>query len=105
MTVFGRAAPAAAGETPAVAVVGVERSFGSLRAITGVTLCVASGTVAGIVGPNGAGKTTLIAMICGLVRPSAGTIRVLGEDVAAAGASLRARIFLPTLFFKPLTGT
>ena len=92
MTVFGRAAPAAAGETPAVAVVGVERSFGSLRAITGVTLCVASGTVAGIVGPNGAGKTTLIAMICGLVRPSAGTIRVLGEDVAAAGASLRARI-------------
>ncbi len=43
-------------------------------------------------GPNGAGKTTLIDVICGLVTPSSGTARVLGQDVSANAAALRARI-------------
>src|SRR6185436_10338379 len=60
--------------------------------LDGVSLRVLSGTVIGIVGPNGAGKTTLIDVICGLVRPSRGSVSVLGEDVAAHPAALRARI-------------
>ncbi len=82
-----------AGESgAAIEVIGVKRSFGNVRAIDGLTLSVPTGTVVGIVGPNGAGKTTLIDMICGLVHPSEGVVRVLGEDVANSGAALRARI-------------
>jgi len=66
--------------------------FGRVRALDGVSLRIPAGTVVGIVGPNGAGKTTLIDVICGLVRPSKGIARVLGEDVAAHGSALRARI-------------
>jgi ABC-2 type transport system ATP-binding protein len=83
---------AVSGASAAVEAIGVTRSFGGVRAIDGLSLHVSAGSVMGIVGPNGAGKTTLIDMICGLIRPSSGTVRVLGEDVATAGASLRARI-------------
>ena len=76
----------------AVETVDVRRSFGDVRAIDGLSLTIQTGTVVGIVGPNGAGKTTLIDMICGLIRPSSGTVRVLGEEVVRAGATLRARI-------------
>lgn len=76
----------------AVEVDNLKCSFGRIRALDGFSLAVQTGTVMGIVGPNGAGKTTLIDAICGLVRPTSGTVRVLGEDMASAGASLRARI-------------
>ncbi len=82
-----------AGESAAaVEVIDVRRTFGKVRAIDGLSLSVPTGNVVGIVGPNGAGKTTLIDMICGLVRPSSGTVRVLGENVATSGAALRSRI-------------
>ena len=76
----------------AVEVTDVHCTFGSVRALDGISLTVPSGKVVGIVGPNGAGKTTLIDIICGMVRPSSGSVRVLGADVVTAGASLRARI-------------
>ena len=66
--------------------------FGRIRALDGLSLDVAAGTVVGIVGPNGAGKTTLIDVICGLVRPTSGSARVLGQDVSVNAAALRARI-------------
>src|SRR5213593_2004812 len=75
-----------------VDVVDVTCNFGRVRALDGLSLRVLPGTVVGVVGPNGAGKTTLMDVICGLVRPSRGTARVLGEDVASHGAALRARI-------------
>ena len=75
-----------------VEVADVTCDFGQVRALDCLSLRVLAGTVVGIVGPNGAGKTTLIDVICGLVRPSRGTVRVLGENVAAQGAALRARI-------------
>src|SRR5438876_5372769 len=78
--------------TPAVEAMDVSCTFGRVRALDHVSLRVASATVVGIVGPNGAGKTTLIDVICGLVRPSQGAVRVLGHDVAASSAALRARI-------------
>ncbi len=76
----------------AVEVSNVQCSFGGIRAIDGLSLRIAAGTVVGIVGANGAGKTTLIDMICGLVRPQHGTILVMGQNAAAAGPALRARI-------------
>ena len=66
--------------------------FGRIRALDGLSLDVKAGTVVGIVGPNGAGKTTLIDVICGLVRPTSGSARVLGQDVSANAAALRVRI-------------
>jgi len=50
------------------------------------------GSMMGIVGPNGAGKTTLLKLVLDLVRPDAGTLRVLGEDPRAAGPRVRSRI-------------
>ena len=77
---------------PDVEVSGVSCVFGSVVALDDLSLRVEPGTVVGIVGPNGAGKTTLIDVICGLVRPTRGSVRVLGQDVSAHAAALRARI-------------
>jgi ABC-2 type transport system ATP-binding protein len=80
------------GASPAIEVSDVVCQFGRIRALDGLSLRVMRGTVVGVVGPNGAGKTTLIDVICGLLRPSRGTVRVLGEDVAGNTGALRARI-------------
>jgi len=76
----------------AIEVVDVSRNFGRIRAIDGLSLNVRTGSVVGIVGPNGAGKTTLIDMICGLVRPSEGVLRVMGKDVVVSGKATRGLI-------------
>lgn len=85
--------PGAASQSEsAVEIRNVVCQFGRIRALDGISLDVKAGTVVGIVGPNGAGKTTLIDVVCGLVRPTSGSARVLGQDVAANAAALRARI-------------
>jgi len=61
----------------------VEKRYGALRALAGVTLEVSEGEFFGLLGPNGAGKTTLISIIAGLARASSGEVRVLGADVVA----------------------
>jgi ABC-2 type transport system ATP-binding protein len=66
-------------ETFAVDVEGVQKKFGDVRALDGVTLRVRTGEIYGLLGPNGAGKTTLIRAIVGLVAPDAGTVTVLGR--------------------------
>src|SRR5712691_4663678 len=66
-------------EAFAVDVEGVQKRFGSLRALDGVTLRVRTGEIYGVLGPNGAGKTTLIRAIVGLIAPEAGTVTVLGR--------------------------
>ncbi len=57
------------------------RSFGSLRAVDGVELEVAEGSITGLIGPNGAGKTTLFDLLGGTLAPSAGEIRFRGERI------------------------
>jgi ABC-2 type transport system ATP-binding protein len=61
----------------------VEKRYGALRALAGVSLAVEPGEFFGLLGPNGAGKTTLINIIAGLARADAGQVAVLGADVRA----------------------
>jgi ABC-2 type transport system ATP-binding protein len=69
----------------AVAVEGVSKSFGSLKALDEVSLEVRTGEVYGLLGPNGSGKTTLIRMLVGLILPDAGTVTVLGTRMPDVG--------------------
>lgn len=72
---------------------GVEKRYGALAALAGVSLSVAAGEFTALVGGSGSGKTTLLKTINGLVRPDAGAIRVEGQNVAAAAPHvLRRRI-------------
>jgi len=66
-------------EAFAVDVENVVKSFGTLKALDGVTLRVRQGEIYGLLGPNGAGKTTLIRALVGLVAPDSGTVTVLGR--------------------------
>ncbi|HSV30199.1 MAG TPA: ABC transporter ATP-binding protein, partial [Candidatus Omnitrophota bacterium] len=66
---------------PAIQVESLAKSFGDLVAVDHVDFTVARGSVTALLGGNGAGKTTTISMLLGLLLPSAGTIRVLGEDM------------------------
>lgn len=63
----------------AVTAVGVTKRYGRTTALDDCDLEVPAGRVVGLVGPNGAGKSTLLRMCCGLARPTAGTLTVLGE--------------------------
>ncbi|HEX7053014.1 MAG TPA: ABC transporter ATP-binding protein [Burkholderiales bacterium] len=67
----------------AIEVRDVEKRYGALRALAGVSLEVEEGEFFGLLGPNGAGKTTLINVIAGLARANRGTVRVRGADVVA----------------------
>lgn len=65
----------------AIETIGLTRNFGSLCAVNAINLRVERGTFYGFLGPNGAGKSTTIKMLTGLLAPSAGAMRILGEDV------------------------
>jgi len=67
--------------TPVLEAHGVTHVFGSVAALTDVTLNVYPGEVIGLVGDNGAGKSTLVKILCGALRPTAGTLRIDGEPV------------------------
>src|SRR5262245_42124282 len=65
---------------PAIETKGLKRTFGELVAVDGVDLTVPRGTMYGFLGPNGAGKSTTIKCLTGLLRPTAGEVRILGID-------------------------
>jgi ABC-2 type transport system ATP-binding protein len=69
----------------AVDIENVSKSFGSLKALNGVSLRVRQGEIYGLLGPNGAGKTTLIRMVCGLLEAHAGKVTVLGHTMPNVG--------------------
>ncbi|WP_236828505.1 MULTISPECIES: ABC transporter ATP-binding protein [unclassified Blastococcus] len=71
---------------------GLRMSYGSQEVLSGVDLAVHPGEVVCLLGPNGAGKTTTIEILEGFRLPSAGEVRVLGEDPATAGDAWRARV-------------
>ncbi len=72
---------------------GVRKVYsGRIEALKGVDLVLTEGEAVGIVGPNGAGKTTLIKLLLGLLRPTAGSVKVWGEDAYSLSYPLRQRI-------------
>lgn len=82
--------------TAVIAIDGLVKDYGDVRALDGVDLEVREGEIFGFIGPNGAGKSTTIRILLDLLRPTSGTVRVLGEDPRAGGPRLRARLgYLP----------
>ncbi len=73
---------------------GIRKAFGDVRALDGVDLTVATGTVLGLLGPNGAGKTTLVRVLTTLLKPDSGSASVVGLDVVRDATALRERIGL-----------
>ena len=78
---------------PVVEVAELTRSFGSRRAVAGVTFGLDAGECLALFGPNGAGKTTLLRMLAGLLKPTSGTARISGIQLPG-GALARARVGL-----------
>src|ERR687896_1812526 len=76
----------------AISISGLVKSFGSVRALDGLDLQVAEGEVHGFLGPNGAGKSTTIRVLLGLLRASAGEVRLLGGDPWADAVALHRRL-------------
>jgi ABC-2 type transport system ATP-binding protein len=75
---------------------GLSKSYGPVQALRGVDLEVPRGEIFGFLGPNGSGKTTTIRCLLDLIRPSGGTIRVLGLDPQAEPVAVRKRVgYLP----------
>ncbi len=74
----------------------LSKTYASLKAVDGVSLHVAPGEIHGFLGPNGAGKTTTIRMIAGLLKPTAGTVRINGHDMAREPELAKASLgFIP----------
>ncbi|MBF0283267.1 MAG: ABC transporter ATP-binding protein [Magnetococcales bacterium] len=92
---------------PALAVEGVIKQYPGRRALNGVSFAIPPGVCVALLGHNGAGKTTLMKLLLGLTRPTAGAVRVLGENPAEVPLEFRRQIgFLPenVIFHDELTG-
>jgi branched-chain amino acid transport system ATP-binding protein len=83
---------------PVLAVSGLTRSFGALKATADVSLDLRPGEVHALIGPNGAGKSTLIHQIAGTLAPDSGAVRFMGRDVTRLGVAARARLGLGRSF-------
>ncbi|HMN79234.1 MAG TPA: ABC transporter ATP-binding protein [Burkholderiaceae bacterium] len=84
--------------SPALAIEGLSRAFGGVRAIQEVTADIPAGAVTAVIGPNGAGKTTLINLITGIYLPHAGTIRLFGAPVTGNPPERLARLGMARTF-------
>jgi ABC-2 type transport system ATP-binding protein len=76
----------------AVETTGLTRDFGNFRAVDGINLVVPAGSFYGFLGPNGAGKSTTIRCLTGLLRPTAGTMRILGIDPLVDPIGVKRRV-------------
>lgn len=76
---------------PVLDIAGLCKTYGALAATDDLSLTLRPGEIHALIGPNGAGKSTLIGQIAGAIRPDAGTIRILGEDVTHLSIAARAR--------------
>ena len=65
----------------AISIDRLTKAFGEIKAVDGISFEVDAGTTVGLLGGNGAGKTTTISMLLGLIRPTSGTVKVLGHDM------------------------
>lgn len=77
------------GVVPAVEITGLIKWYGAHPALRGVNLQIGQGEIVALFGPNGAGKSTLLRILTGLVRPTAGSVRVTGLEVGKCGDGVR----------------
>ena len=82
------------GTDDAIVVESIEKSFGAVKALRGITFSAPAGSVLGVLGPNGAGKTTTVSILSTLTRPDAGHASVAGYDVVRDAAQVRSSIML-----------
>jgi ABC-2 type transport system ATP-binding protein len=86
---------------------GLVKRYGAFTAVDGIDLTVPKGELFGFLGPNGAGKTTSLRMIAGILRPTAGTVRIGGVDMARDPVAAKAKLgFIPDrpFIYEKLTG-
>ncbi|OCK59735.1 ABC transporter ATP-binding protein [Bradyrhizobium sp. LMTR 3] len=84
--------------TPVLTINGLRRAFGGLVAVNDLSFAVAQGEIMGLLGPNGSGKTTALNLISGVLRPDAGTIRLMGQNIAGLASYRIARLGLARTF-------
>src|SRR5215470_1895666 len=83
-------------QEPVIIIDNLYKSYGKVQAVKGISMRVEQGEVFGFLGPNGAGKTTTIRCLLDVIRPSGGTIRVLGINPQAEPVAVRRRVgYLP----------
>ncbi len=84
----------AAASPPALEMTGVGRRFEDVIALEDISMTVQPGRIVGVIGPSGAGKTTAIRLLTGVLRPTEGTVRILGADPTTLPSRMRERIGL-----------
>jgi ABC-2 type transport system ATP-binding protein len=90
-----------------IKLVNLVKRYGTFTAVDGLNLEIPAGTLYGFLGPNGAGKTTTMRMIAGILRPTAGTVEIAGQDIAANPLAAKARLgYIPDrpFVYDKLTG-
>jgi len=79
-----------------IEVLNLEKSYGDVKALAGISFAVKPREVIGLLGPNGAGKTTLMKILAGFLHPEAGTARIGGYDVLEDPVAVQAMLgYLP----------
>ncbi len=86
--------------SPVIEANDLTRSYGNIKAVSGVDLTVVTGEKVVLIGPNGSGKTTLIKLFSTLIKPTDGTLKIFGRDALKEGAQLRRSI--GALLHEPL---
>ncbi len=88
------------GRQAPLAVTGLQKRYGDVHALRGVDIEIGPGELFGLLGPNGAGKSTFVKLACGLMRPSAGTVTIMGQPAGSVAAQ-RSIGYLAELFRFP----
>jgi len=91
----------------AIVIKDLEKDFGDVKAVNGLTFDIKKGELFGLLGPNGAGKTTTISMLCGLITPTAGSAEIAGYDIRKDMPKIKEHIGVcpqEAAVFKFLTG-
>jgi lipooligosaccharide transport system ATP-binding protein len=83
-----------AATAPVIEIEALEKRYGDVHAVRGVSFTIAPGTCVGLLGPNGAGKTTIMRMIMALAEPTSGRLRLFGQAPTVLGRAMRERVGL-----------
>jgi ABC-2 type transport system ATP-binding protein len=87
-------------DAPVIDVKGLSKSFGGRRVVDDVSIRVARGRICGFLGPNGSGKTTTLRLLCGLLKPDAGSGTCLGLDILRESGEIKRRVGYMTQRFS-----